>query len=165
MQDSSQRAIFEHSPVSTCSKSRVAILGVAAHASTPRSGAGAGQAIEDAHVLAGLLGDPLLIASNDLIAALQAYDTIRQPRSQEVAAISKDGAYSWCLCKDGVNDNAEKLKKNLSQRFRWLWDIDIQSQAEAAKQKMMELRKQGSTHVKDLVSADFLVRTHTRAFY
>lgn len=136
MPDPSQWAIFEHPPLETFCQSRVAILGDAAHASTPHQGAGAGQAIEDAHVLAELLSDPRVGSADDVVAAFRAYDEIRRPRSQRVVASSKENAYLLCLCLDGVGDDEEKLKITFQERMKWLWDLDVQDQVEQAREKM-----------------------------
>ncbi|GAT19461.1 salicylate hydroxylase [Aspergillus luchuensis] len=136
MPDPSQWALFEHPHLSTYTKSRVAILGDAAHASTPHQGAGAGQAIEDAHVLAELLSDPRVNSVDNVVEAFRAYDQVRRPRSQHVVTTSKENAYLLCLCLDGVGDNEVKLRETFQQRLRWLWDLDIQEQAEQARRKM-----------------------------
>lgn len=133
MPDPTQWAIFEHPHISTYSRSRVAILGDAAHASTPHQGAGAGQAIEDAHVLAELLGDPRVTTAEHIVAAFKAYDAVRRPRSQKVVTTSKENARLLCLCLDGVGDDEEQLKTTFQERLRWLWDVDIQDQAERAR--------------------------------
>ncbi|CAG8898759.1 unnamed protein product [Penicillium egyptiacum] len=138
MPDPSQWAIFEHPPISTYARSRVAILGDAAHASTPHQGAGAGQAIEDAHVLAELLSDSRVGSVHDVVAAFKAYDDIRRPRSQRVVTSSKENADILCLCFDGVRDDPAKLKETLDQRLKWLWDLDVQDQVERAREKMVE---------------------------
>ena len=137
MPDPSQWAIFEHPHISTFYRSRVAILGDAAHASTPHQGAGAGQAIEDAHVLAELLGDHRVQSARDVEAAFQAYDEIRRPRAQRVVTSSKENADLLCLCLNGVGDDETKLKATFQERMRWLWDLDVQDQVEQARQKMM----------------------------
>lgn len=139
MPDPSQWAIFEQAPISTFTKSRVAILGDAAHASTPHQGAGAGQAIEDAHVLAELLSDQRVITPEHAAAAFQAYDEVRRPRSQRVVTTSKENAELLCLCHEGVGDDEQKLKEMWDERYRWLWDIDIQEQAEKARKIMIQL--------------------------
>ncbi|KAJ5754012.1 uncharacterized protein N7511_008165 [Penicillium nucicola] len=136
MPDASQWAIFEHPHISTYTRSRIAIMGDAAHASTPHQGAGAGQAIEDAHVLAELLGDSRVNSVPDIMAAFRAYDEIRRPRSQRVVTTSKENAYLFSLCFDGVGDDAEKLKEILKERSRWLWDLDVEDQVERARERM-----------------------------
>lgn len=138
MPDPSQWAIFEHPPISTFARSRVAILGDAAHSSTPHQGAGAGQAIEDAHVLAELLADPQVTTPEHVTAAFKAYDAVRRPRSQRVVTSSKENADLLCLCYEGVVDDEQKLKETWNERFRWLWDIDIEEQAERARKIMLE---------------------------
>ncbi|KAJ5108403.1 hypothetical protein N7456_005078 [Penicillium angulare] len=138
MPDPSQWALFEHPHLSTFYKSRVVILGDAAHASTPHQGAGAGQAIEDAHVLAELLGDSQVLSVQHVLAAFKAYDEIRRPRSQRVVTSSKECAYLLCLCLDGVGSDESRLKATLEERLKWLWDLDIQGQAERARARMIE---------------------------
>ncbi|KAJ5239678.1 hypothetical protein N7468_004297, partial [Penicillium chermesinum] len=138
MPDPSQWALFEHPGLSTFYKSRVAIMGDAAHATTPHQGAGAGQAIEDAHVLCELLGDSRVTSPSHVMAAFKAYDEIRRPRTQKVVASSKENGDLLCLCLDGVGDDEELIKQTIEQRMRGLWDIDIQGQAEQARKKMVE---------------------------
>lgn len=151
MPDPSQWAIFEHPPISTFCRSRVAILGDAAHASTPHQGAGAGQAIEDAHVLAELLGDSRVQTTGDVVAAFKAYDEIRRPRSQRVVTSSKENAYLLCLCLDGVGDDEDKLKETFQSRLRWLWDLDMNAQAERAKESMFRILDSGGDIPADCV--------------
>ena len=133
MPDPTQWAIFEHPHISAYSRSRVAILGDAAHASTPHQGAGAGQAIEDAHVLAELLADPGVTTAEHIMAAFKAYDAVRRPRSQKVVTTSKENAHLLCLCLEGVGDDEEQLKTTFQERLRWLWDVNIQEQVERAR--------------------------------
>ncbi|KAM4056108.1 FAD binding domain-containing protein [Hirsutella rhossiliensis] len=139
MPDTSQWAIFELDHVSTVCKSRVAIMGDAAHASTPHQGVGAGQAIEDAHVLTELLSDPSVTTPAHAEAALRAYDAVRLPRAQRAASTSKENAELLCLCREGVGDDGAKLTQEWRQRFRWLWDIDVQQQVQDARGVMLEI--------------------------
>lgn len=144
MPDPSQWAIFQHPHISTFVKSRIAILGDAAHASTPHNGAGAGQAIEDAHVLAELLADPHVTTSEHVVAAFQAYDAVRRPRSQRVVTSSRENADLLCLCYEGVGDNEEELKRTWDERYRWLWNIDVEEQAENSRKEMIRfMQKEG----------------------
>lgn len=145
MPDPSQWATFDHPHLSTFARSRIAILGDAAHASTPHQGAGAGQAIEDAHVLAELLGDRRVIEARDVLAAFQAYDEVRRPRSQRVVTSSKENAYLLCLHLHGVEHDEEKLRTTFQERLRWLWDIDIQDQAERARRIMLKKMQNSSS--------------------
>ncbi|KAL5338367.1 hypothetical protein BJX70DRAFT_202552 [Aspergillus crustosus] len=138
MPDTTQWAIHEHPHISTYARSRVAILGDAAHASTPHQGAGAGQAIEDAHVLAELLGDERVVDPEHVVAVFQAYDAVRRPRSQRVVSSSAENAYLLCLRLEGVGADEEKLKTALQERLRWLWDLDVQDQVERARAIMLE---------------------------
>ncbi|KAL4975537.1 hypothetical protein BDW66DRAFT_167044 [Aspergillus desertorum] len=132
-------ALYEHPHISRYARSKVAILGDAAHASTPHQGAGAGQAIEDAHVLAELLGDARVVTADDVAAAFKAYDQVRRPRSQRVVSSSAENAYLLCLRLEGVGDDEEKLKKTLQERLAWLWNEDVQEQAERARRIMLEM--------------------------
>ena len=63
---------------------RIDPVGDAAHATTPGVGQGAAQAIEDAVVLADRLP-----GSDDLIAALGAYEAIRRPLAEAVLKLSR----------------------------------------------------------------------------
>ncbi|CAG8936485.1 unnamed protein product [Penicillium salamii] len=149
MPDPSQWAIFEHPHISTYARSRVVIMGDAAHASTPHQGAGAGQAIEDAHVLAELLNDAGVKNVDDAVLAFQAYDSIRRPRSQRVVTSSKENADLLCLCLEGVSDDSDRLKETLNARFGWLWNLDVQGQAQQAREKMAQLMANRSSSCTD----------------
>lgn len=39
-------------------------------------------------------------------------------------------------------DDEAKLKETFSNRFRWLWDVDIEGQADRAKKIMLNLMKE-----------------------
>lgn len=140
MPDPTQWAIFDHPSISTYARSRVAILGDAAHASTPHQGAGAGQAIEDSHILAEVLGDPRVAEAEHAIRAFQAYDAVRRPRSQRVVTTSKENAYLLCLSLEGVGDDEEKLRETFQQRLRWLWDVDVEEEAKRARAMLSQPR-------------------------
>ncbi len=71
-------------PLPTFDRGRVALLGDAAHAMTPNLGQGGGMAIEDAVVLASLLGE-----DNPVVPALHEYTAQRLPRTTSVARRSR----------------------------------------------------------------------------
>jgi 2-polyprenyl-6-methoxyphenol hydroxylase-like FAD-dependent oxidoreductase len=76
--------VYDLPPLPTWHADRIVLLGDAAHAATPGVGQGAAQAIEDAVVLASVLpgdGDPG--------PALCEYETIRQPRTEQIQKASK----------------------------------------------------------------------------
>ncbi|KAL5485616.1 hypothetical protein ACEPAI_6657 [Sanghuangporus weigelae] len=91
---------------------RVVLLGDAAHAMTPHQGAGGGQAIEDAYVLASLLTHPRLTRHN-LANALKAYSTVRVPISQRVMETSRANGmmYEFNL---GWDEDADHERANLN---------------------------------------------------
>lgn len=124
--------MFDHPPISTFYKSRVAITGDAAHASSPHQGAGAGQAIEDAHVLAELLANNSVTTADHVTTAFKAYDAVRRPRSQRVVSSSREIAALLCLRLPGVEDDEDKLRASWHDRMNWLWNINVEQQAESA---------------------------------
>lgn len=73
---------YLEAPLPSCVHGRVALLGDAAHAVTPDIGQGACLAIEDAVVLAAALDGA------GIDEALNAYDTTRRPRTQQLAKAS-----------------------------------------------------------------------------
>ncbi|HWD06412.1 MAG TPA: FAD-dependent monooxygenase [Amycolatopsis sp.] len=88
--------IVDLDPLPSFTCGRVALLGDAAHAVPPDLGQGAGQAIEDAVVLAAALRD------KPVADALAAYDTARRPRAAYVtkqarAKAAADTSSAWWL--------------------------------------------------------------------
>jgi 2-polyprenyl-6-methoxyphenol hydroxylase-like FAD-dependent oxidoreductase len=76
--------VYYLKPLERWTRGRVALLGDAAHATTPGIGQGAAQAIEDAVVLADQLA-----GGQDLQAALASYESIRRPRAELVLKLSR----------------------------------------------------------------------------
>ena len=145
-------SVWDMSPASTYYKGRVAIMGDAAHASTPFQGAGAGQAIEDALILEQLLGKYLDPAARGTYPStvqrtvpliLQAYDTVRRLRSQKVVTVSREMGRIISCNEPGVGDTATELRKALEHRQRWIWDIDQQQQVKDAFQIYESIRAAG----------------------
>ncbi|KAL5526162.1 hypothetical protein ACEPAG_7500 [Sanghuangporus baumii] len=118
---------------------RVVLLGDAAHAMTPHQGAGGGQAIEDAYVLASLLTHPRLTRHN-LANAFKSYDAVRVPISQRVTETSRaNGMMYECNLRwdegadheRGANLNGDidedmnslrRLADAIMQIHRWEWE-------------------------------------------
>lgn len=127
-------ALFDHPPAPTYYKHRLAILGDAAHASTPHQGAGAGQAIEDAFVLSNLLGQ--VKSSKEIEEAFQAYDAVRRPRSQKVVKTSRDAAKVYEFEDEELGVDLEKIRGRLEGRYDWIWDEDLPAQLRMAQEFM-----------------------------
>jgi salicylate hydroxylase len=127
-------ALFDHPPAPTYYKGRLAILGDAAHASTPHQGAGAGQAIEDAYILTHLLGK--IDSAKDIEDAFRAYDSVRRPRSQKVVRTSRDAAALYEFEDDNVGADLDLIKKTLEARYDWIWDEDLPQQLKKAQDVM-----------------------------
>ncbi|KAH8676635.1 hypothetical protein BGZ60DRAFT_447047 [Tricladium varicosporioides] len=127
-------ALFDHPPAPTYYKDRLAILGDAAHASTPHQGAGAGQAIEDAYIISHLLGK--VDSVNDIEKAFKAYDAIRRPRSQKVVTTSRDAAAIYEFEDEELGFDLEKIRKRLETRYDWIWNEDMPQQLKKAQELM-----------------------------
>ncbi|OBZ70963.1 Salicylate hydroxylase [Grifola frondosa] len=101
-------AIHELRPLPLYVANNIALLGDAAHAMAPHQGAGAGQAIEDAFVLAHLLGDPTTSRS-DIPVALLAYQYIRLPLASHVQKESYMSGMMYEFSVElAVEDNARR---------------------------------------------------------
>jgi salicylate hydroxylase len=123
-------ALFDHPPAPTYYKGNLAILGDAAHASTPHQGAGAGQAIEDAFVLSNLLGK--VESKEGIEQAFKAYDAIRRPRSQKVVTTSREAAELYEFENKAASSNLDLMKEKLETRCKWIWEEDLLQQLERA---------------------------------
>lgn len=130
-------ALFDHPPAPTYFNGRLALLGDAAHASTPHQGAGAGQAIEDAFILSNLLGQVDSVANIEQ--AFRAYDAIRRPRSQKVVTTSREAALLYEFQDDELGGDLEKIRQRLQTRYNWIWDEDLERQLRDA-QKIMGIK-------------------------
>lgn len=123
-------ALFDHPPAPTYFKGHFALLGDAAHASTPHQGAGAGQAIEDAFILSNLLGQ--VNSVDEIEKAFHAYDAVRRPRSQKVVATSRDAAKIYEFEDEKLKSNLVMIKKTLEMRYDWIWNEDLPQQLKTA---------------------------------
>lgn len=137
MQSQSRWALFNDPPAPTYYKNRVALLGDAAHATTPHMGSGAGMAIEDAYIMSCLLG--LARASgDDMPVAFSVYDELRRIRSQRLVTRSKRMGMFWELEAPGIGDDPEKFRANAENQFSWVWEHDLEKELEYGKQLLKE---------------------------
>ncbi|RAL08488.1 salicylate 1-hydroxylase-like protein [Aspergillus homomorphus CBS 101889] len=117
-------AMFDHPPAHTYHKGgQICIIGDAAHASTPHQGAGAGMAIEDVFILSRLLKE--VHHREQLCHAFAAYDAVRRPRTQKLVRSSRDAGLLYECQKPGVQDDIGKIRQDLDERMRWIWDLDL----------------------------------------
>ncbi|KAH9949948.1 hypothetical protein B0H21DRAFT_776995 [Amylocystis lapponica] len=109
-----------HPPLESYVKGCIALIGDAAHAMLPHLGAGAGQCIEDAFLLAHLLGHPQTTASN-VEHVLQTYDRVRRPRAQMVweGARSAGRVYEF---RGPHGSNMEGIREDLTGQWSPVWD-------------------------------------------
>ncbi|OBT49161.1 hypothetical protein VE00_00004 [Pseudogymnoascus sp. WSF 3629] len=123
-------ALYEHPPTTTYHTAHLALLGDAAHASTPHFGAGAGMALEDALVLSRLL--PLCTGPSDIQRAFLAYDAVRVPRTQAVVRESREQGRILDMRGEGVGADLERLREALDGRVRWIWGVDLEEHCREA---------------------------------
>ncbi|OSX66927.1 hypothetical protein POSPLADRAFT_1072093 [Postia placenta MAD-698-R-SB12] len=119
-----------HPPLESYVKGRIALVGDAAHGMLPHLGAGAGQGIEDAYVIAGLLSNPQTSPSN-VESVLQAYDRIRRPRAQMVW----EASYRAGRVYDGFGDHGlspEGVEQDIGRQWDPVYKHDIDNDIEQA---------------------------------
>ncbi|KAI0363144.1 FAD/NAD(P)-binding domain-containing protein [Pilatotrama ljubarskyi] len=128
-----------HPPLETYVRGRVALLGDAAHGMLPHLGAGAGQGIEDAYLLARLLRHPHTDANN-LESVFQVYSDIRRPRAQMVCERSHLAGSIY----DGHGPHGmdwENVGQDLEGLFESVWHHDLDGDYETA---LASLRSRGA---------------------
>ena len=133
-------ALFEAPSAPTYFRNRVALLGDAAHATTPHQGSGAGMAIEDAFILSSLLG-LAKDKSTEISAVFAVYDELRRVRSQRLVTTSNEAGQLWDLENPNVGDDGDKLKADVRDRFNWIWNHDLEKELEQGKQLLAERKK------------------------
>ncbi|KAL1725012.1 hypothetical protein EV714DRAFT_288165 [Schizophyllum commune] len=109
---------------------RTALLGDAAHSMTPFQGSGAGQAVEDAWLLAHLLGDPS-VTRDTIPKALRVYDAARRPVAQDVQERSRVNGHLLALNHRGIDFDALQgeaqraalieLGEQMQRDWEWAW--------------------------------------------
>ncbi|KAF5655134.1 hypothetical protein F25303_816 [Fusarium sp. NRRL 25303] len=132
-------AIFDlgENPVPTFAKGQVCIIGDAAHASSPHHGAGAGLCIEDAAVLASILGHDTVQGRADIEDALSAFDRSRRERAQWAVQKSRRAGQLFERQTE-IGSDFDKIFEELEETLPTIWDYDIE---EAMKTALLELAK------------------------
>ncbi|KLO12920.1 FAD/NAD-binding domain-containing protein [Schizopora paradoxa] len=133
----------------------VAIIGDAAHAMTPNQGSGAGQAIEDAYVLAALLTHPS-VTRDSIPRALKIYEKIRLPHGNDVQRRSRENGKLYEFAADerfphlstvstttagatatdtsetdvrGIDANrlVKEIGEAAVENWKWAWTTDVET--------------------------------------
>lgn len=116
-------------------RDRVLIVGDAAHAMVPHQGAGAGQALEDAYVLASLLSDEACNREN-VQKTLAAFEAVRHERTCKVQRTSHEAGDVYEYSAPNIGDNEERLVAELETRFDWLWNHNPQDDVAEARAQL-----------------------------
>ncbi|KAJ4490652.1 hypothetical protein J3R30DRAFT_3751372 [Lentinula aciculospora] len=140
-----QWAIHTVRPMQSFVSGRVALLGDAAHSMTPHQGSGAGQALEDACILATVLGHPSTNRSNVAHRALRVYDNIRCPFAYKVMQVSRaNGRHLTLELDEGVPvdldslppkqqwDYLQRLGNTVVKNWEWAWTTSIDTSLKEA---------------------------------
>jgi salicylate hydroxylase len=127
-------ALFDHPPADAYFKGRVCLLGDSAHASTPHQGSGAGMALEDSYILSRLFKDVENVGQIEQ--AFQVYDRMRRARTQRLVTTSKEAGELYDLENPSVGDSVEKVKADLDDRFKWIWEHDLERDLVKAEEEM-----------------------------
>jgi salicylate hydroxylase len=136
-------ALFDHLPgASTYAKNNFCLLGDAAHATTPHCGAGAGFAIEDAHLLSGLLTPDLIQSVDDVQHAFRAYDEMRRPRCEELVKKSRANGMLFDL-QDGGDVTEDELWGDLEKKMQWVWNVDLVGMLENGRALLRKYKNAG----------------------
>ena len=137
MENTDHWGIFDLSPdIPTFSSRplRLLLLGDSAHACAPHQGAGAGQALEDAHILSQLLG--ACGSTSDLLAAFHSYESVRMPRTKFVQTYGRLQGELLDLQRPDVGSDLEKLKAIIDVPIREIWNCDLNAELEKAQAVM-----------------------------
>ncbi|KAI2470250.1 FAD/NAD(P)-binding domain-containing protein [Annulohypoxylon bovei var. microspora] len=118
----------DHAPF--YARSRVAMLGDAAHAALPFAGNGAAQALEDAAVLDSLF---VHVTQPDQIPrALAAFDQVRRPRSQAVVDLARKFGRVYAYAEDGMHEDPERMRRFFAEMAAFTNEFDVRGQNESA---------------------------------
>ncbi|KAH9951129.1 salicylate hydroxylase [Amylocystis lapponica] len=133
----SRWAIHTSAPLRTFVSGRVALVGDAAHAMMPYQGAGAGQAVEDAYLLAQVLGHARTTRTT-LARALRIYDVVRRPCAQRVAELSRENGLLYTLNASGLSEDLggepdlEDVARRICANWKWAWETTVDADVERA---------------------------------
>lgn len=125
-------ALHEIEPLKTYRNKtdNVILIGDAAHAMLPHQGAGAGQGLEDALILANLLAHSKL-TKETLTSVSAIYEQIRLERATQVQQTSRESGEIYELYSSQYPTFSE-IGEHLTHRFDWLWQHSLEDDIETA---------------------------------
>ncbi|KAL6310424.1 FAD/NAD-P-binding domain-containing protein [Sparassis latifolia] len=123
-------AIHQLRPLPAYVTEKVALLGDAAHAMAPHQGAGAGQAVEDAYVLAELLGHQSTTLST-LPFTLKAYQHVRLPLANRVLTSSSESGRMYEFW-GTFGDDLQRVGRMIERQWDWLTETTPEGEAQRA---------------------------------
>nr|UPX44675.1 hypothetical protein FAC6B23_09 [Penicillium fuscum]UXX61832.1 hypothetical protein FAC4N16_05 [Penicillium fuscum] len=114
-------------PAPTYARGRVAIVGDAAHASTPFLGAGGAMGIEDALAMASAMQvvSETSTSAASIPAALQAFSAVRLERSQWLVQSSREMGVIFQWRDPSAGNDGERFRVEAEQRTSKIWDFDV----------------------------------------
>ncbi|NUG01451.1 salicylate 1-monooxygenase [Acinetobacter oleivorans] len=115
----------------------VIVMGDAAHAMLPHQGAGAGQGLEDALILAALLSTKNLQA-DQLTDVSSIYEKLRLKRACRVQQTSRESGEIY-ECYSAQYPTFAEIGEHLEHRFDWLWQYDLEQDVAEAQQQLHQL--------------------------
>ncbi|QXA08461.1 salicylate 1-monooxygenase [Acinetobacter pittii] len=115
----------------------VIVMGDAAHAMLPHQGAGAGQGLEDALILAALLSTKNLQA-DQLTDVSSIYEKLRLKRACRVQQTSRESGEIY-ECYSTQYPTFAEIGEHLEHRFDWLWQHDLEQDVAEAQQQLLQL--------------------------
>ena len=78
-------------------------------------------ALEDAYILSSLL--PLCKTRRDILAAFDAYESVRIPRALRVTAVSREHGKMMSMEDKFAGDDIDRIAEALNGKLRWIWEL------------------------------------------
>ncbi|KAF8621275.1 hypothetical protein AX15_007931 [Amanita polypyramis BW_CC] len=150
-------AIHQLRPLKKYAKGRVLLLGDAAHAMSPHQGTGAGQAMEDAYVLARiLLHSDIAQPAAQIPLITHVYDAVRQPIGNKALLLANTLGKLTELTDDDmelpfVQGGDEKVPhevlegyvKKMLGHWKWHWETSVEDECQEASRLLQKALNNG----------------------
>jgi salicylate hydroxylase len=91
-------------------------------------------AFEDAYILSNLLGTAT--SPRDIEQIFRCFDETRRERTQHVISGSRRAGQANSFQDPVIGDGFEKLRADIEERYRWVWDFDLEASLVEAKKRL-----------------------------